>query len=494
MGIPRRASGMGLVRGGIFAAMADRPTKASRMSTGSRVSFADQPSPSSMRFDDLSTSRREDELERSLQQQGGGYQSFVSASGIDLATARAIRRLDDLTRQSFFSEDGQLQFDDEHDDEEEDGDGEEAGDQSDARRRKSLGRSMSEPLDGESSVVIFDDSFGGDADDYPQQAGSEEDEVSDSLPLEAGADATADDHDSDGEARRLAADTSTTSLPPDATTSFSDGGAAAGDDSRVSRVSFADTANEVSFQVDDAYSSDEDVQYGLSSAAELDEGDDDDSEEEGEQSNRRLDLLDPKDLNALLKRRIVKKRKSRISPITGAPVPPLPTSVMRDIFSSFLTPSSASTNSSSSLLNSGGGSSNKRAKLDPAVMEELDSAAHDFFSDFATNLLTQARTRTSRKSTDAVLTINEADAVAVLKRQGRVTQRHDASLLAHKLLPREMTDLMELSRWAKVGTVQTTLGAMLGGGGGGGKKRAGGGGGRGGGGTRVLLRQRLPRR
>lgn len=66
------------------------------------------------------------------------------------------------------------------------------------------------------------------------------------------------------------------------------------------------------------------------------------------------------------------------------------------------------------------------------------------------------------------MTINEADVVAVLKRQGRVTQRHDASSLAHKLLPRELTDQMELSRWAKVGNVQTTLGGILGGG----KKRA----------------------
>ena len=94
-------------------------------------------------------------------------------------------------------------------------------------------------------------------------------------------------------------------------------------------------------------------------------------------------------------------------------------------------------------------------------MDELDSAAHDFFADFSSNLLAQAKTR----SRGTAGTITEADVVAVLKRQGRVTQRHDASSLAHRLLPRELTDQMELSRWAKTGTVQTTLAGMLGKGG-----------------------------
>ncbi len=125
IGIPRRTSGMGMVRGGIFAAMAERP-KQSRVSTGSRVSFADQLSPASMRFDDMS-SRREDELERSLHPSRGA-DSFVSASGIDLATQRAIARLDDLTRRSFFSDDGGLHLDEDDYDTSAD---------ADARRRRS---------------------------------------------------------------------------------------------------------------------------------------------------------------------------------------------------------------------------------------------------------------------------------------------------------------------------------------------------------------------
>ena len=436
VGVPRRASGVGLVRGGIFAAMADRP-KSSRISTGSRVSFADQPSPSSMRFDDMS-SRREDELERSLQQQSHAEaESFISASGIDLATARAIRRLDDLTRQSFFSEDGQLQLDDDEEEEDES--------VLEARRRKSGGRSMSEPLDGEAdgSIVMFDD-------DMPHVQSEEEDEVSDSLPIDV------PDDDSDGLARRLADESASRELSDERDTSLTGG---AGDESRVSRVSFADQ-DEVSYQVDDAYSSDEGgFEYGLS-AQDLEDAEDDSDAEQGDASARRLDLLDPKDLNALLKRRIVKKRKSRVSPLTGAPLPPLPTSVMRDIFSSFLTNSSASTSTSllSSSSSSSAGVGGKKAKLDSTVLDELDTAVHDFFSDFAANLLTQSRTRSAR-----VGTITEADVVAVLKRQGRVTPRHDASSLAHKLLPRELTDQMELSRWAKSGTVQTTLSGMLGG-------------------------------
>ena len=455
VGIPRRASGVGIVRGGIFAAMADRP-KTARISTGSRVSFADQLSPASMRFDEMS-SRREDELERSLQHQSqlSGAEGYISASGIDLATARAIRRLDDLTRQSFFSEDGRLQFDDD----EEDNDDEQDESILEARRRKSLGRSMSEPLEGEGdgSIVIFDD-------DLPQEQSMEEDEVSDSLPLDA---PDADD-ELDGLARQLADASSSRDLSDQRDISVTGSG---GDDSRVSRVSFAEQ-DEVSFQVDEAYSSDDGgVEYGLSSIHDVDEeADDDESDaDQRDASARRLDLLDPKDLNALLKRRIVKKRKSRVSPLTGAPLPPLPSSVMRDMFSSFLTPSSASTSSSLLSTSSSSGSASKRAKLDSSVLDELDSACHDFFADFASNLLTQAKTRTARKASDSGTTITEADVVAVLKRQGRVTQRHDASSLAHKLLPRELTDQMELSRWAKVGTVQTTLNGMLGGSGGKGK-------------------------
>ncbi|GAC95047.1 hypothetical protein PHSY_002622 [Pseudozyma hubeiensis SY62] len=445
MGIPRRASGMGLVRDGIFAGMAE-PPRTSRVSTGSRVSFANQLSPSSMRFDDMS-SRREDELERSLQQQYGGAESFISASGIDLAKAKAIRRLDDLTRQSFFSEDGHLQYDDE-DEEDED---ESVLDAS----RKSMGRSMSEPLEGEADgSVLF---FGDDDDAMPQEQSVEEEQVSDSLAVD-----DAGDDDSDGLARRLAADDSTSRQLSDQLDPSITGGDV--DDSRISRVSFAEQ-DEVSFQVDDAYSSD-DGAYGLS-VPDLDEDDDSDAERD---ASARLDLLDPKDLNALLKRRIVKKRKSRVSPHTGQPLPPLPASVMRDIFSSFLTPSSSSSSSTASSLISSSTSSAKKAKLDSTVLDELDSACHDFFADFATNLLTQSKTRSRGSSSGANIT--EADVVAVLKRQGRVTQRHDASSLAHKMLPRELTDQMELARWAKVGTVQTTLGGLLT------KKRKGGGGGR----------------
>ncbi len=418
--------------------MADRP-KTSRISTGSRVSFAEQPSPASMRFDDMS-SRREDELEHSLQQRGGA-ESFISASGIDAATARAIRRLDDLTRQSFFSEDGHLQYDDEDEEDEE-----EDAAILEARRRKSFGRSMSEPLEGEADgSVLF---LGGD-DSLPQVQSDEEDQVSDSLAVDAA------DDDSDGLARRLAADDSVSRDLSDRRDASITGGD--GDDSRVSRVSFAEQ-EEVSFQVDDAYSSDDGaVEYGLS-IPEIDDEEDSDADQRDASSAGQLDLMDPKDLNALLKRRIVKKRKSRISPHTGEPVPPLPASVMRDIFSSFLTPSSSST--SSSLLSSGGGSTAKKAKLDSTVLDELDSACHDFFADFAANLLTQAKTRSSRRAADG-MNITEQDVVAVLKRQGRVTQRHDASSLAHKLLPRELTDQMELSRWAKAGTVQTTLSGMF---------------------------------
>lgn len=438
IGIPRRASGVGLVRGGIFAGIADQ-FRASRLSTGSRVSFADQVSPSSMRFDDMS-SRREDELERSLQQQNGGAQSFISASGIDLAKAKAIRRLDDLTRQSFFSDDGQLQYNqDEEDDEEED-------ESLEARRRKIVGRSMSETLDGEADGPVLFLGLGvtNDDDVQSQTRSDEEEQVSDTLAVEAA------DDDSDGLARRLDADNSR-DLSDRLEISITGGDP---DDSRASRVSFADQ-DQVSFQVNDAYSSDDAVEYRLS-VPELDDDDDDNASDAERDASTRLNLLDPKDLNALLKRRIVKKRKSRVSPHTGLPLPPLPTSVMRDIFSSFLAPSSSTV--SSSLLTSSSTSA-KRAKLDATVLDELDSAAHDFFADFAANLLTQAKTR-SRRS-DAGTSITEADVVAVLKRQGRVTQRNDASSLAHKLLPRELTDQMELSRWAKAGTVQTTLSGML---------------------------------
>lgn len=424
IGIPRRTSGMGMVRGGIFAAMAERP-KQSRVSTGSRVSFADQLSPASMRFDDMS-SRREDELERSLQQSRGA-ESFVSASGIDLATQRAIARLDDLTRRSFFSDDGGLHLDEDDDD---------ASADADARRRTSVGRSMSEPLEGEAdgSIVVFDNVDDG----YGMHV--EEDEVSDSLAIEG-------DDDSDGEVRRL----EDGSLSREAMGREDASGS--GDDSRVSRVSFADQ-DEVSFQVDDAYSDDDDVQYGLSSMQEELDDDDEEDGDERDASARRLDLLDAKDLNALLKRRIVKKRRARKSPHTGNAVPPLPASIMRDMFASFLTPAASS---SASLLSSSGSAPAKKAKLDATVLDELDAAAHDFFADFAANLLQQAKARTSRRAGEG-MSINEADVVGVLKRQGRVTQRHDASSLAHRLMPRELTDQMELSRWAKTGTVQTTLG------------------------------------
>ncbi|GAC77047.1 hypothetical protein PANT_24d00018 [Moesziomyces antarcticus T-34] len=426
IGIPRRTSGMGMVRGGIFAAMAERP-KQSRVSTGSRVSFADQLSPASMRFDDMS-SRREDELERSLHPSRGA-DSFVSASGIDLATQRAIARLDDLTRRSFFSDDGGLHLDEDDYDTSAD---------ADARRRRSGGRSMSEPLEGEAdgSIVVFDNVDDG----YGMDVEIEEDEVSDSLAIEG-------EDDSDGEVRRL----EDGSLSREAIQHGDASGS--GDDSRVSRVSFAEQ-DEVSFQVDDAYSDDDDVQYGLSSMQEELEEEDEEEGDERDASARRLDLLDAKDLNALLKRRIVKKRRARKSPHTGNAVPPLPASIMRDMFASFLTPAASS---SASLLSSSGSAPAKKAKLDATVLDELDAAAHDFFADFAANLMQQAKARTSRRAGEG-MSINEADVVGVLKRQGRVTQRHDASSLAHRLMPRELTDQMELSRWAKTGTVQTTLG------------------------------------
>lgn len=426
IGIPRRTSGMGMVRGGIFAAMAERP-KQSRVSTGSRVSFADQLSPASMRFDDMS-SRREDELERSLHPSRGA-DSFVSASGIDLATQRAIARLDDLTRRSFFSDDGGLHLDEDDYDTSAD---------ADARRRRSGGRSMSEPLEGEAdgSIVVFDNLDDG----YGMDVEIEEDEVSDSLAIEG-------EDDSDGEVRRLEDGSLSREAIQHGDASHS------GDDSRVSRVSFAEQ-DEVSFQVDDAYSDDDDGQYGLSSMQEELEEEDEEEGDERDASARRLDLLDAKDLNALLKRRIVKKRRARKSPHTGNAVPPLPASIMRDMFASFLTPAASS---SASLLSSSGSAPAKKAKLDATVLDELDAAAHDFFADFAANLMQQAKARTSRRAGEG-MSINEADVVGVLKRQGRVTQRHDASSLAHRLMPRELTDQMELSRWAKTGTVQTTLG------------------------------------
>lgn len=300
-----------------------------------------------------------------------------------------------------------------------------------------MGRSMSEPLEGDNSVVVFDQ-FDGPLDD-------DSDRVSEDLVLDDASDELARRRADTSDSRELDALRDTSDIP--------------GDESRTSRVSFAEEA-EVSFQPDDAYSSGEDdVQYGLASVQ--DEEADDNSDEEAEPSNAgKLDLLDPKDLTALLKRRIVKKRKSRISPITGAPLPPLPQSVLRDLFSLFLSPSS-STSSASLLSSRGGGGSGKKAKLDATVMDELDNAAHDFFADFSSNLLSQAKTRTRSGN---VGTITEADVVAVLKRQGRVTQRHDASSLAHRLLPRELTDQMELWRWAKTGTVQTTLRDMFAGG------------------------------
>ncbi|PWZ01214.1 DUF1000-domain-containing protein [Testicularia cyperi] len=454
IGVPRRRSGVGIARGGIFAALADR-TKTGRMSTGSRVSFADQMSPSSTRLDDLS-SRRNIELERSWAPSAVTGDSFASTrSNEEASDDRAIERLDELTRASFFGSDGSLQS-------------VEASLDS-ATPRRSFVRSMSEPLDNEidRSDIVFDD-FG--TDEAPDMSHvDEEDEVSDSLAVED-EDAPSQEDDEQGAGRRLQdQDASHLSDSRSRTGMFDDADLSA----NLSRLSQQlDSGGELSFQVDDPYS-DDDAEYALEAVQgeneydeeQLDEDDDDDDDDDRQAGVRQLDLMDPKDLNAILKRRIVKKRKARTSPFTGAPVPPLPASVMRDLFSSFLFPSSGS--SGGSLLSSstrGPGRSGKRAKLDSTVLDELDSACHEFFGQFAQNLLTQSKARTGRKATpkSGATTINEADVVAVLKQQGHVTPRHDASSLAHRLLPRELTDQMDLSKWAKSGTVQTTLASALG--------------------------------
>lgn len=148
--------------------------------------------------------------------------------------------------------------------------------------------------------------------------------------------------------------------------------------------------------------------------------------------------------------------RTRVSPYTNESLPQLPASTIKELFSLFAFPSSSQV--SGSLLGSSG-SRNKRAKLDRPTLEEVDDACHAFFGTFAQQLLTQSLGRTRRRGGGGT-TINETDVITVLKQQGQVSQRNNLSALVHRLMPRELQDQMNLSKYssAKI-EVQTTIGA-----------------------------------
>ncbi|CEH15749.1 PITH DOMAIN-CONTAINING PROTEIN 1 [Ceraceosorus bombacis] len=132
----------------------------------------------------------------------------------------------------------------------------------------------------------------------------------------------------------------------------------------------------------------------------------------------------------MLRRRSTKRRKSRLSPYTGNPVPPLPASFLSGLFGTFVTPASAMSSAAAF------GAGVKNIKVEKAALDAVDDASHEFFATFSQKLADQA-TRSGRNGT-----ITEGDVVAVMKAEGFVTPRQSVSSLARRFLPKEFSDLV----------------------------------------------------
>ncbi|EPQ25686.1 uncharacterized protein PFL1_06758 [Pseudozyma flocculosa PF-1] len=484
-GAARRKS---LIRGGIFAALAERGRSASARASdaGSRLSLGTAGDISAL---SAATSGlgglREHELEKSLAMSLGDLDdsSLVESSrdggSLDVAEARAIERLDELTRRSLFSNDGGLSL----------GPDEITDERSRDRQMKSFMRSMSEPLQvddggddetGDYSSVLADYGAGLDAPDGGE-ATVDEPSIASSTDRTKGSAAdqslsrvTIAEEDEDQseavdesrvtigstDAGGVSSEVSRAGLDADDSASrLQDRSAMSDSRSRTNIVS--DMGDVSSRSAPRGALSDEegvdDDEAGFETAG-SDVDQDEGSGAEGAADVRKLDLMDPKDLNALLKRRIVRKRKARVSPYTGDAVPQLPVSTIKDLFTAFLNPS-ADTQTSASLLGSTSGNGRRtRNKLDQTTLEEVEEAAHDFFGSFAQQLQQQARARTRRRSggSESGVTMTEVDVLALLKQQGHVTARSDITSLAHRLLPREVQDQMNLPKFAGVRTETAT--------------------------------------
>ncbi len=132
-------------------------------------------------------------------------------------------------------------------------------------------------------------------------------------------------------------------------------------------------------------------------------------------------------------------------PHTGNAVPPLPASIMRDMFASFLTPAASS---SASLLSSSGSAPAKKAKLDATVLDELDAAAHDFF-----RRLCGEPHAAGQGEDEPTGGRGHVDQRGGCGGRAQETGPRDAEtrreLTGTQLMPRELTDQMELSRWPR---------------------------------------------
>ncbi|KAN0062345.1 hypothetical protein ACQY0O_005227 [Thecaphora frezii] len=470
------------IRGGIFAALAERGRSAHGRASdaASRLSLGTLGDVSAF---SAATSGlgglREGELERSLALSLGDVDASVSAStddatrSLDETEARAMERLDELTRRSFFSNDGGLSYGEEP-----------VADRSEAASKsaRSFMRSMSEPL------LMDDGEVSGDLHASLSGVGADVEEASDLPGRDDGPSLASITVDAAERSRDTAGDGDqshmTVEEEPDQSR-LTIGSTDAGDGSSVasairSRAGIDDSLGPLPERsaLSDSRSrsnvllpQDESDVIGRSAPlmalsdedepTDTDDDDDEDNEDLGEGRRRgadvrKLDLMDPKDLNALLKRRVVRKRKARVSPYTGNAVPQLPASMIKDLFSSFLNPSAGS-QTSASLLSSSSSGRRSSAKLDKATLEEVEDASHDFFALFAQLLLLQARSRTKRRAnSSAGVIITEVDVLALLKHQGHVTARSDITSIAHRLLPREVLDQMNLPKLASARTEAAT--------------------------------------
>ena len=106
VGAARRKSGNPMLRGGIFAALAERGrgTSGRGSDIASRLSLGGDTSGLS--------AYRENELEKSLALSLADNDSSLASESLDQVAAKAIERLDELTRQSLFSNDARLDDDD----------------------------------------------------------------------------------------------------------------------------------------------------------------------------------------------------------------------------------------------------------------------------------------------------------------------------------------------------------------------------------------------
>ncbi|KDN53564.1 hypothetical protein K437DRAFT_252925 [Tilletiaria anomala UBC 951] len=137
----------------------------------------------------------------------------------------------------------------------------------------------------------------------------------------------------------------------------------------------------------------------------------------------------------VLKQRIVRKKKIRISPHTGEEVPSLPASLTKAWFTSFVMPAS-----------SGSGTKSGKYKIEKTAMDAVEDASHAFFAQFAQEISAQA------KASGRSSTINEQDVIAVLKDHGHVTASTSLPSLIRKHLPREIADLMTITSSSSSGS------------------------------------------